>query len=315
MADILARHMFTPIPVESFLKPYTGLTTQDLPFLKAIEPAIVLQMLLPVIFVELPAALSNVLRFGYCVVSPSLLERVFALWLPSLVSHLRDIAPVVEWSRSYEEWRYRCNELAPGVWPFQSGGFIRESETAVMLDVTASSRALISRAMVDRTDFDLSNLRGYTFESQVQCTVDDSLWRPDATLAALRGRTLRCNGLALTDIDAIGARNGALLLISCKSVIYDTDYDKGTYRVIENVQFTVDGAVAKWVNFVDNLKENPLGDNFDLSRYTEIIGIVCTPFVVYSDNRATLDFAKPGLRRCVAAYELREWLEDKGAAP
>ena len=148
----------------------------------------------------------------------------------------------------------------------------------------------------------------------MQCTVDDSLWRPDATLAALRGRTLRCNGLALTDIDAIGACNGALLLISCKSVIYDTDYDKGTYRVIENVQFTVDGAVAKWVNFVDNLKENPLGDNFDLSRYTEIIGIVCTPFVVYSDNRATLDFAKPGLRRCVAAYELREWLEDKGAA-
>lgn len=310
-ADVLARHIFARIPVDSFLKPYSEKSTEELPFIEAIEPIIVFQMMIPILINELPAALSNILQFGYCVVHPSRFEKLFAVWLPPLVDHLSDIAPSVKWSSSYEEWRNRCRTTVPKLWPLQSGGLIRESENAVILDLTASSRTLINRTTIERTAFGFSKIRADKFERQVQAIVDNSEWRPNARLGAMRGRTLRRDEKALTDIDAIGSRNGTLLLISCKSVIYDGEYDKGTYRVVVNVQATVDDAIAKWLKIIADIKESPVGDNFDFSGFTEIIGVVCTPFIVYSDKDITLDQAMPGLRRCVAAHELRGWLKDE----
>ena len=68
--------------------------------------------------------------------------------------------------------------------------------------------------------------------------------------------------------------------MSCKSIIYDRDYDQGVFRVIRNTRATIDEAVAEW-GVVAELRRQPTGDNLDFSRFDEIIGVVCAPFAVF----------------------------------
>ena len=112
----------------------------------------------------------------------------------------------------------------------------------------------------------------------------------------------------LTDIDAIGVKEGTLLIVSCKSIIYDRDYDQGVFRVIRNTQATVDEAVVAWEGVVAELRRQRTGENFDFSPFDEVIGVVCTPFAAYSNENRTLAFVKPNLRVSSSMLELRDWL-------
>ncbi len=155
---------------------------------------------------------------------------------------------------------------------------------------------------------DLANSRAGAFEDQVQGIVDRTAWKPPPPLAAIGRKTLRRNGRAITDVDAIGAKEGSLLLVSCKSVIYDREYDRGEFRVVRNVQTRVDDGVRDWLEITADLLRDK-GDNFDFTAFGNAIAVVCTPFVVYSDNPVTLEWAEEGLRRCSSASELKAWLD------
>ncbi|WP_349606893.1 hypothetical protein [Cupriavidus sp. DF5525] len=100
-----------------------------------------------------------------------------------------------------------------------------------------------------------------------------------------------------------------LLLVSSKSRIYDREYDRDTYRVVENARSRIDEAVAQWDSVVEDLKREPAGDNFDFSAFTEIVGVVCTPFPIYTCSEQSLRFVKEGLRASCSAHELRDWLQ------
>ena len=262
-ATITARHIFQAVPVLSFLAPYSADPGIGLPYLKTIEPLIVLQMMFPLLSVDLPALLSSSLQFGYGVVSPNRLERVIASWLPPLREYLRDIAPAVDWSRDFQDLYGRLKAIGPKVWPLKHGGCIREASGTVILDFTAASAALLGLSEIDRSDSNVANTRAETFELQVQGIIDGSRWRPDAELAALRGRSLRRGGVHITDIDGIGICEGDLLLVSSKSLVYDAEYDRGRHRVVANAGATVADAVAHWLRFLKDLDAAPRGDNFD----------------------------------------------------
>jgi hypothetical protein len=311
LSTVMARHIHQAIPVESFLRPYITDPQVGLPYLKQIEPLIVLQMMFPLLCVDLPALLSGSLQVGYGVVTPRRLERVVSSWLPPLREYLLDLAPTVDWSKDFQEWLSRIKAVEPRVWPLKRGGCIRQASDALVLDFTSASAALFGLTEIDRSDFNVANIRGETFEIQVQEIIDRSRWRPTPELAKLRGRPLKRQGMDITDIDAIGVWEGQLLLVSCKSLIYDAEYDRGTHRVVANARDTVDNAIANWLCFIKDLDATPWGDNFDFTTFQgRMIGIVCTPFVVYSCNAETLAFVRPGLRRCVAAFELGAWLDE-----
>jgi hypothetical protein len=135
-----------------------------------------------------------------------------------------------------------------------------------------------------------------------------------SNLAALRGRSLlrKHSSETFTDIDAIGALSSTLLIVSCKSLIYDGPYDKGDYKTIRNAQSTVDGAVKHWQTIAETIRSEPVGTNFDFSCFTRIVAVVCTPFVIYSDSEETLAYATEGLRFCVSTVELGAWLRATG---
>ena len=184
---------------------------------------------------------------------------------------------------------------------------MRQFRDSTLLDVTAMSAALIQNAELDRTASDIANLRSEAFEHEVQALIDDSPWSASG-LRALRGRVLRLQSKGITNIDAIGAKADCLLLVSCKSLIYDRSYDRGDYRVVRNVQSTTDSAVIDWNEKIALLRKHSVGDNYDFSRFKRFLGVVCTPFEVYSDAPETLAFADGSLRRCASAAELNDWL-------
>lgn len=77
---------------------------------------------------------------------------------------------------------------------------------------------------------------------------------------------------------------------------------------MRNLEETINKAVIDWNMKIVTLKQFRIGDNYDFSQFDEIIGIVCTPFVVYSSATQTLAEALPGIRASCSAEELHLWL-------
>ncbi|MDE2118660.1 MAG: hypothetical protein KGJ19_08695, partial [Betaproteobacteria bacterium] len=226
--------------------------------------------------------------------------------LPEILELMRPLARRADWCDTYDTWKRALNDSVPSLWHLRAGGILRSYGTNVLVDITTATNALLQRVELSRSPL-LGNEKAGAFESECQDLINSSSWAPDDELAAYRGRTLRRGATALTAIDAIGACMGRLLLVSCKSLIYDGDYDKGTYRVIRNAQSTVDRAVQEWDAVVADIRANPVGDNFDFSRFRVVIGVVCTPYVVYLSNESRnqrLDGRN--LHACIAAIELKE---------
>jgi hypothetical protein len=308
VVNVRARHALMSTRIETLLHPFAPNLTIRAPYLQAIEPLLLLLMLFPVLSARIPWALSSALQFGYFFARDDVLASLLDDWLSPLGSFLSELAPDIDWSLSYAEWRRRIDAIGPSLWPLRCGGVLRQQFGSTLVDFSTASKSLLQHLELDRTASELANDRALAFELQVQQIVDKSPWRPTPELAVLRGRALRRDGAHITDIDAIGAKGDTLLLVSCKSVIYDREYDKGTYRVVRNVQNTVDAAAISWQQFVSDVRAHGVGDNFDFSGFTRVIGIVCTPFVVYSSAPHTLAFVVDSLRLCSSAAELRDWL-------
>jgi hypothetical protein len=176
-------------------------------------------------------------------------------------------------------------------------------------DIASCSQALIDFFRAKRLSGEAGNQRGAQFEKNVQSAINATRWSPPAEIATLRGRTLREQGEAITDVDAIGALDAVLVLVSCKSIIYDPAYDAGEFASVQNAARVVSAAVFDWNAKVQRIREKRIGDNFDFSAYREIVGVVCTPFAPYTDDEAALRFQLPGLRAACSASELVNWMQ------
>jgi hypothetical protein len=144
------------------------------------------------------------------------------------------------------------------------------------------------------------------FELGVQASIDDTAWRPSPALAALRGRQLRRGESTLTDIDALGERDGVLLAVSCKALAYGDEWDRGEYKTVRNVASSVADSVHDWKRKIAALRVSP-GDNFDFTNCSQIIGVVVYPHVPWSPGGFPLHEIKPGLRAASTAEELSRW--------
>jgi hypothetical protein len=308
--EIRVRNVILTTSLERLVRPYGRANEAAMPSFRSIEPVLVLLALLRAVVSQLPWALSSLLQFGYFFTDERRLEALTKEYFPPALRQLKQLIPELDWNESFSEWRTRVDALAPKVWPLVAGGVYRRLRGGKLLvDVRSASAFLHRQLLVDRTDPVLANVRSEIFELQVQSLVNESVWKPNALLLAIRGKALRHDGRHVSDIDAIGAQGNRLLLISCKSLVYDLEYDKGTYRTVRNSQTTVDDAVKNWKNIVGGIRAKPVGDNFDFGMFSEIVGVVCTPFVVYSSDPETLAFVSGDLRSCIAFGELQHWLE------
>ena len=276
-------------------------------YLAEIAALIQLLMLVPVICVHVPWALSSIAQQGYVFVGEERLRAIVDDHLPEVVAQLAPRTPGFAWPTCFAEWRDAVLAVHASLWPLSSGNVLRQFQNNFLIDTSGASQALLHRLELARSPL-VGNLRARVFELQCQDLIDRTSWAPPFALRALRGRPLRQNGKTLTDIDAIGVQGTTLLIVSCKSIIYDRNYDQGDFRVVRNTQYTVDQAVVAWNAVLTNLRCVPKGENFDFSGFDEILGVVCTPFAAYSSDERTLALIKPNLRACSSMLELNNWL-------
>ena len=276
-------------------------------YLHSIAALIQLLMLIPALCTHVPWALSSMTQQGYFFVGEERLRDIVDKYLPEIVEQLTPWTPGFTWPTNYVQWRESLLAVAASLWPLSSGNVLRRFRDNFLIDTTGASHALLHRLELARSSL-IGNLRAREFELQCQDMIDATSWAPLPDVKALRGRPLRQGGKVLTDIDAIGVKERTLLIVSCKSIIYDRTYDLGEFRVIRNIQTTIDDAVDTWEGVAAKLRQEPTGENFDFSQFEEIIGVVCTPFAAYSSEERSVAFVKPGLRASSSVLELRDWL-------
>jgi hypothetical protein len=306
IATVQIRHVPKMLNLARILTPMgeEGGTPDYLPGIAAL---IQLLMLLPAICVHVPWALSSITQQGYVFVGEERLREIADHHLPEIVEQLVMRTPGFAWPTNFTLLREALLSVNASAWPLSSGNVLRRFRDNFLIDTTGASHALLHRLELARSPL-IGNLRAREFELQCQDLINGTSWEPPPEVKSLRGRQLRQAGRVLTDIDAIGVKDRTLLVVSCKSIIYDRDYDQGVFQTIRNTQATIDKAVVAWEWVVAELRQHPAGENFDFSQFDEIIGVVCTPFAAYSGDERTLAFVKPNLRASSSIIELRDWL-------
>lgn len=306
IATVNVRHVIKKLSLSRVLNPIG--VEGDIPdYIPRIAALIQLLMFVPAICVHVPWALSSITQQGYVFVGEERLRDIVDHHMREVIGQLAPLTPGFAWPVDFIQWRDSLFAVTASVWPLSSGNVVRRFRDNLLIDITGASQALLHRLELTRSPM-IGNMRGEEFELQCQDIIDGTPWEPSPEVKSLRGRPLRQSGKIITDIDAVGVRERTLLIVSCKSIIYDRDYDQGEFRVIRNSQATIDDAAESWERVVAELRRHPMGENFDFSQFDEIIGVVCTPFVVYSSEERTLAFVKPNLRLATSILELREWL-------
>lgn len=257
-------------------------------------------------FARNSAAFLNIVRHGYVMFSAGGFDEA----VRDALDDLRAIFPgMVDLSAS--EVIAELHAKTGSVWPLRPGPVIRTAVDAVYVDVAAATARLRDELGIPgQGGGRLPNMRGDLFEHDVQDVIADSPWSPGDSLLALRGRQLRLKGRTVTDIDAAGERDGVLLAVSVKSVPYSAEYDSGEYRLVRNLANRCEEFIRDWAARMTVLMQNPIGDNYDLSRYRTVIGVVCLPFIPFCHLGPATEHVAPGLRAVSSVAELAAWLRD-----
>lgn len=304
---VAMRFILQSASVDRIIRPFLPGNGPTPAYVQQLSALVLLLILLPSLFVEFPWAFSTVQQRGYFFTMDGQLRAWADKNLEHVARQLSERYPEIVWPGKYDDWINSLNSIEPNLWPLKSGGVLRKLGEITLIDFSAATSSLLAGQQIDR-DPAIGNVRAGIFEDECQEIIDASSWIPPDALKQQRRKQLRRNGNNITDVDAIGCRDGQLLLVSCKSLVYDGDYDKGVFRVVKNLQSTIDKAVADWNAKIEDIRNNPRGDNFDFSGYREIHGVVCTPFVAYSNTAATLQKSIFGWHACASAEELRNAL-------
>jgi hypothetical protein len=247
---------------------------------------------------------------GYLVLSSSDLFEAIHAGLSALSADLLEIMP--------ENVATDAGQVLADVaaiearsWPLTRGPILRAAGDQTAIDVNAATYRIDDLMTISGSGGGaLANVRGTHFEHFVQDMVDQTRWAPMAALRELRRRTLRHNGISITDVDALAASGPTLLLVSCKSVPYTYEYDRGDYAAVRNVRTYIERADIEWQQRVEKLRHAPRGDNYNFEGY-EIYGVVCTPFVVFvhrPQTRVIIECTHRLLRATCSVSELVDFL-------
>ena len=200
--------------------------------------------------------------------------------------------------------------LSPELWPPCSGRPIREiGSQHILVDLQGATLQLF-RHLSRPASLSGSLVNGWSahFEPHLQRIVDSSPWRPPPGIAKLARRDLRIGGRTITDVDAIGALRGTLLLIDGRSRPFSDQYNRGDRQAVRSAEADAIGKHASWQRKVAGFRSQPTGDNYDFSGYQNIVGVVAYPFLPFiSEGPATADVL-PGLPAVVSSAELSSFL-------
>ena len=227
------------------------------------------------------------------------------------ISFVHQVFPEIDLPSTPVDMLRRLEDLEPSFWPLRSGSPLRRAGEAFFIDVHAAT-ILMNQLL----EFETSGggpkgvLRGAHFEEKVQGLIDVSPWAPGEELAKHVGMDLYRGSQLVTDLDALGTKDGVLLMVSCKSLAKTMQYDAGDFQKVRAAKSTVEKAVLALRQLEIDIQQDPGAFNFPFSRYQKIVPVVCVPHVIYVPAGPATEFVAPGLRAAVSANELRVWMKD-----
>lgn len=189
------------------------------------------------------------------------------------------------------------------------GSPIRKCGPFYCIDIFALGEILKTVSAFPKGNGPIAQARGQHFENITQEVINKSKWVPNDELLQIRNLQLKLNGKEITDIDAIGEKDGKLLLVSCKSRIVDSEYMMGHSYELMAIKNRITLNVEKWNEKVEIIIQNPKGDNYDFSKYNEIYGIVCYPFPQYVDIGVCTRKVFPELNVFCIISELKRFVD------
>ncbi|GLX87751.1 hypothetical protein Pfra02_03200 [Pseudomonas fragi] len=255
----------------------------------------------------------RVMELGYFIMEFKQWEDFAEMEYSKACDEIRQYLPQFQAPESYSAFVASCSTFKGEVWPLAHGDVIRVTNDYVCIDMWAASTGFLGWFQFPKIQGQVANERATKFEDVVQEVIDLSPWA-DSSIRELRQRELKFDGQALTDIDAIGSYDGTLLVVSCKSIPYTREYDRGVHNAIRNAAETVDKGVDYWAKIVSQLEAWKGGDNFNLTDYKQIVGVVCTPFAVYTSHKASLSTSVGELRWACSLDELSNFLRNSSSS-
>jgi hypothetical protein len=111
-------------------------------------------------------------------------------------------------------------------------------------------------------------------------------------------------------VDASFEVGNRLIIVECKAINKSVAFDKGEALAIRfrNEKF------ARALNEVDEkakwLMLNPLGTNYDIRQYQEIVPLVVSPFIEYVPSLDKFYWLNPDTPRILTPEELKSFLDD-----
>jgi hypothetical protein len=168
----------------------------------------------------------------------------------------------------------------------------------------------VNTALLRSIDGSAANDWADNFEDEVQSIIDQSPWCPPSVVRDLKGRKVRRNGQPFTDLDAVGFRNGQLLLIDAKSWVTSTKFEYGDFSAVRNLRGKVEEAEREW-----RTKTTVIGAELSLLRLTremvtDVVGLVVCPDVPWVLPGPCTEMVFPPMRRVGTLRELEMALND-----
>ncbi|MEX5298220.1 hypothetical protein RCG67_05520 [Kocuria sp. CPCC 205292] len=164
------------------------------------------------------------------------------------------------------------------------GPLVRRLEGGdIIIDLYALSEELIQRFRFGiSSGGETVNGPADRFELDVQNVIDMSIFAPDSKVRQMRGKSLLDLGRPITDLDAIAVLGNTLIGIDCKNYPTLREYDAGDFRTVRNAASKVKDACSRWAEKMKYLQSHRVGQNYDLSSFDNIVGVVVTPSLMYT---------------------------------
>ena len=266
------------------------------------------------IYTTQPDLHRTIAQLGYFDVPENDFKFFLSYSFPEALKTVGKLFPVANVCQDATAMIAAVEDIRADLWPAATGAPVVRHGGRICVDLVALTEAIHRRLRYPKLSGGVANARADHFEDVIQGTIDASPWVPSPEIRRLRRRRLLQAGKQLTDIDAIGERGSALLIVSCKSILPEGMYATCDYTAVRNAATTAVSSVHHWQAVRQLLFQMPKGDNYDFSRFSSISAVVCTPFPVYTlPGPATEEIAQ-GLFACSSAGELRAWLNGAGLA-
>ncbi|MET7808803.1 hypothetical protein [Micromonospora chersina] len=142
-----------------------------------------------------------------------------------------------------------------------------------------------------------SGYRGKSWEAVVQAAINKTSWQPFAAAKTLISKTLKIDGRAFTDVDAVACRGKSLMIVSCKSWQLSNRYDVGDFSAVQNKAKDALRAARKLYEDVMKMRAGDGINSFNFRAYSDISGVVCvsSPLLLSAEHRMELDRVAPDI--------------------